>query len=166
MNINKITIIILIAIFLLFFSTFSFAKFSKIFFIKSASTEIASPIFNVNLNLENQKLIDLSNNEIEYNFSISNFENSNISRVSQNYYIELYSTDVDLSLFQISILKDNTPVLLVDNKTSKFVLSSNNPETHNYTIKISYQNNVETSIIGQIHAKIISNQICPKTVEV
>ena len=83
--------------------------------------------------------------------------------MKQLYCLEVYSDEVDLSQFDISMTaaENGSPIILTNNRTRYYYLYANEPETHTYIIKISYNGDLSTNIEGNINIRANSYQIKP-----
>ncbi|MFG6318370.1 MAG: hypothetical protein K1W33_00675 [Clostridia bacterium] len=147
-------IILLIIIILLLCSLFlggrSFSKYKKNFNV-SSSTEIAKPILNV----EGDSNIKIDGIEDTiYDFSVKNYNGSNVSEVDMNYYIEIVNTSkADLDFI---LTKNGKTVSLKNNKTDLISLVSTIKQTDDYQLQIKYNNNpaILTDIDGSVQIKV------------
>lgn len=160
-KILKITLIILLIILLIlllmmFFGSSTFSKFkSKV--SSSGIAEIATPIFNV----EGVNSIKIDkNNSSKYNFSVSNYKNTNISQVEITYYIEILNNseaNLSFSLYDAN----NKQVKLVDNKSGLFTLKKNITQKDNFSLYVTYteDSTILDDIEGNIQIKVEAAQI-------
>lgn len=154
-KILKIVLIILLIIIILllcwlFLGGRSFSKYKKDI-NASSLTEIAKPILNVEG--ENDIKIDGIEDTI-YNFSVKNYNGSNISEVDMNYYIEIVNTskaDLDFVL-----LKNGQQINLKNNKTDLISSSSINRQSDDYQLQIKYNNNpaIVEDIEGSVQIRV------------
>ena len=118
-----ILIIIILLLSWLFLGGRTFSKYKKDI-NASSSTEIAKPILNV------EGANDIKIDGIEdtvYNFSVKNYNGSNVSEVDMNYYISIVNNSkADL---EFTLLKNGEPINLNNNKTDLISSSSLNKQT-------------------------------------
>lgn len=144
-KINNIAItIILILLISIFCSYNTFASYKSIYESES-SIEIAEPIFN----LVTSSIADKINptNEIETNFSITNFNGNEINDITLKYYLVISLENDKLPLEYKLYKKENdtlTELPLTNNQTDYFTLNKDVKETQDFVLKISW-NELETS---------------------
>lgn len=150
-----ILLIILIIIFLvlLFFTLGArknYAKYNKEI-SSSSSTEVAKPIFVVEG--DSNILIDGISDKT-YSFNVKNYDDTGISEVDLDYYIEIENnSDADL---KFELTKDGRTVNLTNNKTNKISLSGLTKQDDTYSLKIKYTNNpaITNDISGNVQIKV------------
>lgn len=144
-KINNIAItIILILLISIFCSYNTFASYKSVYESES-SIEIAEPIFN----LVTSSIADKINptNEIETNFSITNFNDNEINDITLKYYLTISLENDKLPLEYKLYKKENdtlTELPLTNNQTDYFTLNKDIKETQDFVLKISW-NELKTS---------------------
>lgn len=144
-KINNIAItIILILLISIFCSYNTFASYKSVYESES-SIEIAEPIFN----LVTSSIADKINptNEIETNFSITNFNDNEINDITLKYYLTISLENDKLPLEYKLYKKENdtlTELPLTNNQTDYFTLNKDVKETQDFVLKISW-NELKTS---------------------
>lgn len=127
-----ITLIFIIFIIGLLMSN-TYSKFiSKI--AGKSNTEVAEPIFI----LENtdKKVLDSSNTEIDYYFTIKNYNDIKKSDVDLKYNIEI--TPIQDKSIILSLYKDNQKIELTNQKTQYVDLLHSNNTKHEYRLNVKY----------------------------
>lgn len=159
-NTIKILIIILALLILLIFLLSYKNSFSS-FFSKisgSSDTEVAEPIF-VMENSEKKYLND-ENSEVDYYFTIKNFDTNNKrSETDLKYTIEI-TPKVDSSIV-LTLYKDNKIVSLKKQKTALIEMKQSSNVTHSYRLNVKYdreKTNSTTDIRENIFIKASANQ--------
>lgn len=150
-------IIIVILLLLLLFGGKSFSKFRKSI-SSSGVAEIAKPIFIVD-GTENIKIDGIE--DTVYNFSVKNYDGSEISDVSLKYNIEIVNdSQADL---QFELTRNGETVELTNNKTEVMYLNGISQEKDNYELRIIYNNNpaIVDDISGNVQIKVeaIQNEV-------
>lgn len=125
----------------------------------TTSTKIATQIIELSKESENNETITQTQG-VELVINVSNFENDRISEVGQNYYLQFYSEDIDISKVNIIAAMNGKAVELENMSTRKTYIKANEKETHKYNIKIT--SNCNEDIKGNIKARIISEQTKPE----
>lgn len=144
-KINNIAItIILILLISIFCSYNTFASYKSVYESES-SIEIAEPIFN----LVTSSIADKINptNEIETNFSITNFNGNEINDIILKYYLTISLENDKLPLEYKLYKKENdtlTEQPLTNNQTDYFTLNKDIKETQDFVLKISW-NELDTT---------------------
>ncbi len=144
-KINNIAItIILILLISIFCSYNTFASYKSVYESES-SIKIAEPIFN----LVTSSIADKINptNEIETNFSITNFNGNEINDIILKYYLVISLENDKLPLEYKLYKKENdtlTELPLTNNQTDYFTLNKDVKETQDFVLKISW-NEFDTS---------------------
>lgn len=144
-KINNIAItIILILLISIFCSYNTFASYKSVYESES-SIEIAEPIFN----LVTSSIADKINptNEIETNFSITNFNGNEINDIILKYYLIISLENDKLPLEYKLYKKENdtlTELPLTNNQTDYFTLNKDIKETQDFVLKISW-NELDTT---------------------
>lgn len=123
-----------------------------------ASSKMATPIIELSKE-DNENKIITANSGVELILNVSNFNKEKISEVGQNYYLQFYSNDIDISKFNIIAKLGEKEVQIKDGITKTMYIQANKKETHKYNIQIT-SSSVE-NIKGTIKAKIISEQVKP-----
>lgn len=143
-------IIIVILLLLLLFGGKSFSKFRKSI-NSSGVAEIAKPIFIVD-GTENIKIDGIE--DTVYNFSVKNYDGSEISDVSLRYNIEIINdSQADL---QFELRKNGETVELTNNKTEVMYLNGISQDKDDYELRIIYNNNpaIVDDISGNVQIKV------------
>lgn len=144
-KINNIAItIILILLISIFCSYNTFASYKSVYESES-SIEIAEPIFN----LVTSSIADKINptNEIETNFSVTNFNDNEINDITLKYYLVISLENNKMPLEYKLYKKENdtlTELPLTNNQTDYFTLNKDIKETQDFVLKISW-NELKTS---------------------
>lgn len=123
----------------------------------SSKLSIATPIFIV----EGKEITKISekNNIGYYEFSIKNFNETNISEIGFIYTIEIIS-NTDESI-QFELYKNENQIQLNNNKTQEILISANQKKEENYKLKVMYditKDNKEKNIFEEVQIKIHSEQ--------
>lgn len=146
-----ILIIIILLLWLLFSNGKSFSKY-KSNINANSTTEIAKPIFTVDG--ASDILIDGIEDTV-YNFSVKNNDETGISEVDMNYYIQIVNnSQADL---QFILMKNGKSVSLDgNNKTNLISLASLTKQNDEYQLRIKYKNNPEitSDIDGNVQIKV------------
>lgn len=159
-NTIKILIIILALLILLIFllsykNTFS-SFFSKI--TGKSNTEVAEPIFLME-NSE-KKVLNDNNTEIDYYFTIKNFNADNKrSETDLTYTIEI-TPKVNSSII-LTLYRDNQIITLNNQKTALIEMKQNSNTTHSYRLNVKYdreKTNATTDIKENIFIKASASQ--------
>lgn len=156
-NIVLIVILVILILLLLFllFGKLSYSRFRN----KVNSTgiaEIAKPILVVD-GTDKIKIDGIQ--DTIYNFSVKNYEGTNISETDLDYNIEIINdSKADLEFELIKNGKDK--INLSNNKTESMNLKSNTRNTDNYELKIKYKNNsaITEDITGNVQIKVVAVQ--------
>lgn len=156
-NKNKLKIIIILGIaFVIFFSGYCFAKYN-ISKKTSANSKIAVPVLEVE-GTETTK-ISAINNIGYYDFKIKNYNEKNISDVSQNYSIEIIANTDDSISFEL--YNEDEEVTLTNNKTDNIYIEGTKEKEHSYRLKVTYdktKSNAEKDILEDVQIKVHSEQ--------
>lgn len=136
-----IIIAILLVIILGMFAKDTYSSFaSKIG--GASKTLIAEPVFL--LEHTDKKVLDDSNNEIDYYFNIKNYDGTKINDVNLKYIIEI--TPIQDSAIKLTLYKDNQVVQLNNQKTEYINIGHTNKEKHEYRLNVKYdKSNLENS---------------------
>lgn len=137
-KISKIVIIaLLIILFFIMLFLFTGKSFSN-FFSKitgNSTTQTAKPVFV----LENseKKYLNDEHTEIDYYFTVKNFDNNNNrSQTDLLYTIEI-TPQLNSSII-LTLYKDNKIINLKNQKTENIQLVNSNNETHSYRLNVKY----------------------------
>lgn len=145
-----ILIIIILLLSWLFLGGRTFSKYKKNI-NASSLTEIAKPILNV----EGDREIKIDGIEDTlYNFSVKNYDGSDISEVDMNYFIEIVNNSkADLEFI---LTKNGKDIKLTNNKTDLISSSGLERQTDEYQLKIKYHNNpaIVEDIDGSVQVKV------------
>lgn len=154
-KILKIILIVILIIIILLLSWIllggrTFSKYKKNI-NASSLTEIAKPILNV----EGDREIKIDGIEDTlYNFSVKNYDGSDISEVDMNYFIEIVNNSkADLEFI---LTKNGKDIKLTNNKTDLISSSGLERQTDEYQLKIKYHNNpaIVEDIDGSVQVKV------------
>ena len=137
-----------------------YAKYIDLVILKIPPIKVATPILSITNNSSSNATIT-KDSGANYVFNVSNFELDKVSAIAQNYSLELYSNDLDLSDFNISIEKDGFPLSLNNYKTDSFSFLPDVEQTHIFCINISCLDDILSNITGSIKLRIISEQLQP-----
>lgn len=157
---NKIPIIIIMILVFALCSAIVYAKYNNKV-TGNESTKVAKPVFVVSTSLNSDNSSVTNTQGVEYQLLVKNFNNNSISEVGQNYYIQFYSKDIDISNFNITLTKDGVAKTLKNYKSESFYIVGNKKETHNYVVKVTYKGTTSTNMTGKIKFKVISTQVKP-----
>lgn len=99
-----------------------------------SATKVAEPVFI----LENtdKKVLDASNTEIDYYFSIKNYDNNKVNEVKLKYMLEISPKQDDAIV--LTLYKDNQIVKLTNQSTSYIALGHTNKENQEYRLNVKY----------------------------
>lgn len=159
MNKKKIVHITIITTIITFaLSTIVFAKYYSDY-KETIRTKIAMPIIELSKDSTNNIVIT-GTQGAEIILNVSNYNNEKISEVGQNYYLQFYSNDIDISKLNIIVTREGKNVQVNNGVTETVYIKANQAETHKYNVQITSKN-VE-NLNGNIQAKIISEQVKPK----
>ena len=128
-------------------------------YIYNKNTKISSKIATqiIELSTENDSNKTVTEKEgIELVLNVSNYNDSKISEIGQNYYLEFYSDNIDISKVNITVTRSGGNIALENMKTKKTFIKANEKETHKYNIKIT--SNCNEVVRGDVKVKIISEQ--------
>lgn len=123
----------------------------------SSSIEIAKPIFIVE-GKETTKISAIQNIGY-YEFSVKNYDETNISKTGFLYTIEII-TKTDEAI-QFELYKEDEQIELKDLKTEELFIVGNEQTEQKYKLKVTYDNtkgNKEKDILEDIQVKIHSEQ--------
>lgn len=144
-NKKKIKILIIaLCIILVIFSILATGTYSKFFgkILGESKTKIAEPIFV--LEHTDKKVVDNSNQEIDYYFKVKNYDDSKINEVNLKYIIEI--TPIQDKAIILTLYKDNQKIDLNEQKTSYIEIGHTTKQEHQYRLNIKYdKNNQENS---------------------
>ena len=128
----SILILIILIILLMYKGTFSsfIAKING-----SSETQVAEPIFV----MENtdKKILDDEHTELDYYFTIKNFNSNNVrTQTDLKYYIEI-QPKVDDTII-LTLYRDNTIIPLNNQRTNYIDLGNASNITHSYRLHVKY----------------------------
>lgn len=123
---------LIILIFLLMYRNSFSNFFSKI--TGKSDTAIAEPVF-VMENSE-KKILNDANTEVDYYFTIKNYENEKRSQVDLKYFIEI-SPKQDNAII-LTLYKDNEIVPLSNQKTDYIEMKQEKNQIHQYRLNVKY----------------------------
>lgn len=153
---KKKFIILIIALCLILFllCILTNSTYSKFFgkILGESKTEIAEPVFV----LENtdKKIVDNSNQEVDYYFKVKNYNSSSINEVNLKYMLEI--TPIQDKLITLTLYKDNQKVTLNEQKTSYIEIGHTTKQEHQYRINVKYNKN------NQENSYDINSNVCIK----
>lgn len=159
---NKIIkiLIIILALLLVFIFLMSYKNSFSSFFSKitgTSNTQVATPIFIIE-NSE-KKILNDENTEIDYYFTIKNYENHKRSQTDLKYTIEILPS-LDKSII-LTLYKDGQKINLTNQKTDEIEINYDNNYTHSYRLNVKYdreRTNATTDIKENIFIKASANQ--------
>lgn len=99
------------------------------------------------------------NNVGYYDFVVKNYNEKNISDVSQNYTIEIISNTNEAVEYEL--YNNEEKLELTDNKTNDIFIEGSEEKEHHYRLKITYdenKRNSEESILEDVQVKVHSEQ--------
>lgn len=136
---NKIIkILLFLLVFLILLnSLFMYKNSFSAFFSKIAGksdTVVAEPIF-VMENSE-KKVLNDTNTEVDYYFTIKNYESGKRSQVDLKYFIEI-SPKQDNAIV-LTLYRDNQVIPLNNQKTDYIEIKQESNQTHQYRLNIKY----------------------------
>lgn len=137
-KIRLITIILVILLFIIlaFLVKDTYSSFaSKI--IGESKTVIGEPVFV--LEHTEKKVLDDSNYEVNYYFTVKNYDANKVNDVNLKYMIEI--TPKQDKAIILSLYKDNQLITLNEQKTSYISLGHTNKEKHEYRLNVKYDKN-------------------------
>lgn len=142
--------------FVIVVSKYCFAKYETSKEILKSS-RIAVPVLEV----EGDKTTKISaiNNIGYYDFDVKNYNEKNISDVSQNYSIEIISKVDESIIFEL--YKGEEQIKLTNNKTKNIYIEGSKEQKHSYRLKVSYdktKSNTEKDILEDVQIKVHSEQ--------
>ena len=120
-------------------------------------SKIAVPVLEVQ-GTEVTKISEI-NNVGYYDFIVKNYNEQNISDVSQNYTIEIISNTDEA--IEYELYNGEEKIELDDNKTENIYIKGLEKEEHAYRLKITYdetKTNSEENILEDVQVKIHSEQ--------
>ena len=154
---KRIILVIFLCIFIAaVFSGYCFAKYEIEKNIKSSS-KVATPVLEVK-GKETTK-ISAINTVGYYDFIVKNYNESKISDVPQNYYIEINS-NCDNSI-SFELYKGDEIINLSNNRTSDIFIPNIQQIEHSYRLKVTYNklnNNLGNDILEDIQLIVHSEQ--------
>ena len=140
-NHKKIILLIILSLFTIFLIyNFTFSKYATDISGKSSS-QIANPVIElVGSNKIVGKDYDDTARQIEYNFSVNNFDSKeNINQVNLKYIIKITNDNLDFPISYKLYSSDNEEISLNGSNTTDFImLDKDVKETHNYKLIIKY----------------------------
>lgn len=150
-------IFVILIIGITFFSGMSIGKAIHNTNIKN-NTRIAKPVLEVEKGSE--VIITEDNKRGEYKFKIKNYNQEQITEVDLTYYIEILEEDLN-NFIQYQLYKDDKILELKENKTEKMTFNKDIKEEQNYTLKVTYDDSINTieDIMKDIQIKVHSEQL-------
>ena len=140
-NHKKVILLIILSLFTIFLIyNFTFAKFTSDISGKSSS-QIANPVIEL---IGSNKIVgkdyDDTARQIEYNFSVNNFDSKeNINQVNLKYIIKITNDNLDFPISYKLYNSDNEEISLNGSNTTDFImLNKDVKETHKYKLIINY----------------------------
>ena len=100
---------ITIAILIFSMSNIVFAKYCSNQNI-TVTTKVARPIIELSKEDESNKIIT-GTEGVDLILNVSNYKDDKISEVGQNYYLQFYSDDIDMSKVNITVVIDRKSVV-------------------------------------------------------
>lgn len=156
-NNNKLSTTLIIAIIIFILLThIVYAKYMSVEKI-SVGVKVANPIFIV----EGKEITKISeiNNIGCYEFTIKNFDDSNISEIGFVYTIEIIS-NTDESI-QFQLYSGDKEIPLKELKTTELSIKGNEKVEQNYKLKVTYDCSKGTEgkeILEEVQVKVHSEQ--------
>ncbi len=156
-KISIFIVIAFIALLLLLFTGYSFAKNIGETIINTKG-EIAQPI----LIIDNNPSIDITatQNQGNYSFKVKNYDDSGkLTNVDIQYYIEIIS-NLDKTI-EYKIYENDKEIPVKDNKTGYLKITKDTKEEKNYKIEIIYNKDnsvLMEDIIQKVQIKVHSEQ--------
>ncbi len=141
-NRKSIILIVLLSLFTVFLIyNFTFSKFASEISGKG-NAEIATPIIDL---VGSNKIVgidyDDTAKEIEYNFSVNNFDSiGNINQVKLEYIIQIKNDNLDFPIEYQLYDSDNKKIILNNNTTNLIFLDKDIKTSHKYKLIIRYAN--------------------------
>ena len=160
-RIGRLLLLIYVAFLLSILITNGLSKF-KTAYGNSTNLEIAKPI--ANLVAENELSIkDLHNEEVEWNFNVNNYTDSEINQVLLSYKIKIDKgnlTDLQYKLYKIENGNKQELVLENDITSEEFLLSNTNIQIDEYCLVVKTTNNIDQKGLDEnVNVSIIATQI-------
>lgn len=153
--VNIMFVFIIVLLFFLIFTGKIFAKYKKSV-ISDGLANVAKPVFEVD---GVQDILIRGIDDTVYNFTIRNYNESDLNEVPMQYYIEfINNSSAELSY---ELLKNNEKVELNNNKTNLIFLNNLEKQEDNYILKIHNIDNPEilSSIEGKVQIKVQAMQV-------
>lgn len=137
----SIIIIILLVIIVGLLASGTYASFMKQI-IGESKTIIAEPVFC--LEHTDKKVLDDANTEIDYYFTIKNYNSNKVNEVDLKYMIEI--TPKQDAAIVLTLYRGNEVIRLNDQKTGYINIGHTNQEKHDYRLNVKYdKSNLEES---------------------
>lgn len=139
-NRKKTIVLIILSLFTIYLIyNFTFAKFITDI-PGTASSQIATPIIEL---VGSNKIVgtdyDDTAQQIEYNFSVNNFDsNGNMNQVNLKYIIKITNDNPEFPISYKLYDKDNKEIILNNNTTNLILLDKDIQITHYYKLIIKY----------------------------
>jgi len=156
-KVNKLKLILIASIlFLISFTSYCMAKYQVSSNIVEGN-KVAMPI----LKFEGSEAIQIDsiNTSGKYRFSIKNYDDKNVSDVSQNYIIEIKSnTNKEI---EFKLYRDNKEVGIENKKTKEIHIENSKKIVHEYELEINYlkdRDTSETDIVEDVYINVHSVQ--------
>ena len=151
---KKLIKIILIFLIIILINISVIAKYYQEIIIEG-KTKILKPIIEIQKDEKNQ-INNITENLIEYKFSIKNYNEQEVNKVNMFYRIEIINTFINENiLFEVYDENTNEKIKLIENKTEymKFPI-----EKYDKIYKLVLNLNDEKSLNGEINIKIEVSQ--------
>jgi hypothetical protein len=146
--ISKFYLLIFLIIFILgVVCNFTFSKYSQVI-DGAGGASIAKPIIHIEKEDVKEMEIYKGCKQIEYNFSVSNFEGNDLTDVDFEYIISIEESNNNFPV-QYSLLNDNNEeIKLENNKSEKILLTKEKETVHSYKLIAKWQD-----LQGELSAK-------------
>lgn len=158
---NKNLIIILLLVLSMLTISGVFAKYVSSAY-GSGSMQVAKPIIQV---VDNSSItIDNDNLSGTYEFSVRNYNGSEINEVKQGYDIQISINNTTYleSLSLVKVLNGvEVPQSLTNFKAGTYYLGVNDTQEDNYKLYITYSNTISEAFTENVKVKIVSFQMQP-----
>lgn len=136
----------IIVVLLLFLSIFEINTYAKYYSEDKIEcyTEVAKPV----LNIEKAESI---NNENEYFFKITNFNNDIQNEIIMEFYLEIYNDDKNKLYDGIELFCNDEKIKIEDGKTEQFELPIDNKIQYEFKIRVKENKIVDKGIKIDVH---------------
>ena len=111
----------------------------------------------LNCKSEYPELVLSDNQIITQYLHVKNFNDMKTSDVSQKYYLQFYSDEINIEKLDIRLTKDGEDQTINNGKTGTYTLNCNTEQTDTFTIEVSCNEN--ENLDGTLRVKAICEQI-------